>query len=810
MFNMNTFILTILVVGLSGLVAQVLLLRELLISFYGNELTIGIILANWVLLEALGVFLIGKIIDRIKNKINVFIWLQLIFSFMLPVSIYLCRTFKYILGIPYGEAMGLSQIFLSSFFIILPLGFCHGALFSVSTKLYSIYFMVQESIKHFPIPLRKSLKAIAKGDFLEDSAGSIGKVYALETIGTLFGGIILTYLLLPYLDSFEIVFSISFINLAISLFLLKDFPKTKLKYIVLVSIILITYLSLSGSLNKVQRISLNKQWQGRKLLDYRNSIYGNIAVTKEKEQYTFFYNGIPIITTPYPDRQFVEEFGHLPLLFHQAPKDILIVSAGAGGLINEILKHPVEKIDYVELDPLIIEMLKKYPTALTEAELKERRVNIINLDGRFYLRTNPKFYDIILIGMSNQSDLSTNRFFTQEFFSLVKKRLNPDGILALWLPGSLTYISQELRDINFSILNGLKSVYNYVRIIPGDYNIFLASSSEDIMEVDSKLISQRIRQQNIKTEILIPDYLDYRLNKGWLNWFMQSWRGATGQINRDLKPIAVFQTLVFWNKKFSPNFAKILEYFQGLNLKLITIFIILITFFLLFMVQESIPLRAQVKHFPIPLRKSPKVIAEGDFLVFRYFRKMKLVVAYSIFSTGFFGMLTSLILMFSFQVFYGYLYYRIALLISIFMAGIALGSIFMTKNIPKIKKELNLFVVLEVLVIAFSYIMALVITELVVPLQYVSSIFILLFFVCGILIGLEFPLASKIYLGQKESVGETAGVLYGADLLGGWLAGILGGIILLPILGLFNSCIVMVSLKLSSLSLLLLLILMPH
>ncbi len=33
-----------------------------------------------------------------------------------------------------------------------------------------------------------------------------------------------------------------------------------------------------------------------------------------------------------------------------------------------------------------------------------------------------------------------------------------------------------------------------------------------------------------------------------------------------------------------------------------------------FMVQESIPLRAQVKHFPIPLRKSPKVIAEGDFL----------------------------------------------------------------------------------------------------------------------------------------------------------------------------------------------------
>lgn len=739
------FNFTIIVVGLSGIVAQVLLLRELLISFYGNELTIGIILANWVLLEASGVFLIGKIIDRIKNKINIFIWLQLIFSFIFPVSIYLCRTFKYILGIPYGEAIGLSTIFLSSFFIILPLSFCHGSLFSVSTKLYSIYF--------------------------KDSTTPVGKVYALETIGTLLGGIILTYLLLPYLNSFQISFTISFINLAISLILLKDFPKTKLKYILSSSIILFICLSLSGNLSKVQRISLNKQWQGRELLDYRNSIYGNIAVTKEKEQYTFFYNGIPIITTPYPDKQFVQDFGHLPLLFHQAPKDILVISAGAGGLINEISKHQIEKLDYVELDPLIIEMLKKHPTALSEAELKEKRVNIINLDGRFYLRSNPKFYDIILIGLSNESDLSTNRLFTQEFFSLVKKRLNSDGILSLWLPGSLTYISQELREINSSILNGLKNVYSYVRIIPGDYNIFLASSSKDIMEVDSKLISQRIRQQDIKTDILIPDYLEYRLNKRWLNWFMQALSQTTSQINRDLKPIAVFQTLVFWNKEFSPHFAKILQYFQGLNLKLITIFIILITLFLLF--------------------------------IFRYFRKIKLAVAYSIFSTGFFGMLTSLILMFGFQVFYGYLYHRIAVLISIFMTGITLGSIFMTRNILKIKKELNLFVILEVFVIVFSYIMALVITEFVVPLQYISSIFILLFFVSGILIGLEFPLASKIYLGRKESVGETAGALYGADLLGGWLAGILGGIILLPVLGLFNACMVMVILKLSSLLLLL-------
>lgn len=744
-FMMNSFFtLTILIVGLSGIIAQVLLLRELLVSFYGNELTIGIILANWVLLEAAGVFIVGKIIDRIKNEMTIFVWLELILSLLLPVSIYLSRTFKYILGIPYGEAMGLLTIFLSSFLIVLPLSFCHGSLFSVGTKLYSIYF--------------KDLKY------------AIGKVYALETIGTLLGGIILTYLLLPHLDSFEIVLIISFINLAITLVLLKDFPKRKLKYIVLAAIILFTYLPLSGNLSRIQRISLNKQWQGQQLLDYRNSIYGNIAVTKEKEQYTFFYNGIPIITTPYPDQQFVQEFGHLPLSFHQAPKDILVISAGAGGLIGEILKHAIEKLDYVELDPLIIEMLKKYPTALTETELKEKRVNIINVDGRFYLRNSPKLYDIILIGLSDQSDLSTNRLFTQEFFSLVKERLNSDGILSLWLPGSLTYISRELRDLNFSIINSLKSVYGYVRIIPGDYNIFLASSSAGIMEVDSKVILQRIKEQGIKTDILIPDYLDYRLNKRRLNWFMHTTGGATGQLNRDLRPVAVFQTLVFWNKKFSPGFAKILEYFGKLNLKLIGFFIIL-------------------------------AIILPVFISFRS-KKLKSAVAYSIFTTGFFGMLSTLILSFSFQVFYGYLYHKIGILIAVFMAGLALGSIFMTKNIQKIKKERGVFLSLEAAIIVFAIILIFALAGLTVFSYYTSLIFMTLFLISGALIGLQFPLASKIYLGGQGHIGETAGVLYAADLLGGWLAGIFGGIILLPILGLFNTCIVITILKLSSLFLL--------
>jgi predicted membrane-bound spermidine synthase len=84
-----------------------------------------------------------------------------------------------------------------------------------------------------------------------------------------------------------------------------------------------------------------------------------------------------------------------------------------------------------------------------------------------------------------------------------------------------------------------------------------------------------------------------------------------------------------------------------------------------------------------------------------------------------------------------------------------------------------------------------------------SSWYVILFFISGFLTGWEFPLASEIYLAKKENIGLAAGSLYSADLLGGWFAGILGGIVFLPILGLFNTCMVIVLVKLSSVGLLL-------
>ncbi|MCK5063774.1 MAG: hypothetical protein KAQ97_00755, partial [Candidatus Fermentibacteraceae bacterium] len=198
----NRLSLAIVGMGFSGIVAQILILRELFITFLGNELSIGIVLANWLVLEAIGCFIAGKIADRIRNRIETFIGITLLFSLSFPVAIYLIRILKEIIGIGPGEGLGLLHILFSSFLILLPVSIPHGAQFSLGCKAYSDIRSGNFSTS--------GIRRKNKSDYSE--AGPIGRIYVIETIGTIVGGVALTYLLIPYFHSFEIAIGIALLN----------------------------------------------------------------------------------------------------------------------------------------------------------------------------------------------------------------------------------------------------------------------------------------------------------------------------------------------------------------------------------------------------------------------------------------------------------------------------------------------------------------------------------------------------------------------------------------------------------------------
>jgi spermidine synthase len=748
---------SLLIMGLSGIVAQILLLRELLISFLGNELTLGIILANWLILEAIGSFTIGKSVEKVERKVEIFVFFQLFFSAALPFTIYLCRIFKNILLTTPGEGLGFVPIFYSSFLILLPITLPHGALFTYGSKLYSQY-------------VRKD-------------ASSIGKVYVFETIGSIIGGLLMTFLLIQYLNSFQIALIISLINALISTILIWPAPRSpnhpvQIALWVLSGLLsfVFAYSLLSQTSSTIHQFSIHSQWRNLNVIHNENSVYGNITVTKRGEQFTFFTNGVPSITTPVPDIAFVEDFVHFPMLFHEKPESVLILSGGVGGIIHEILKYPVKQVDYVELDPLLLKLVQKFSTPLTRSELADKRVRTHYADSRFFVKRTQDRFDIIFVGLPAPQELQTNRLFSSEFFNSAKKKMNPDGIIVLTLPGSLTYISPELRDLNGCILDTLKGVFRFVKIIPGDVNLYLASNSLPFEKVTTEEIIKRFEVRKIQTSLFTKSYLEFRLHERWMKWFSQSMVGKGVQINSDFRPIGVFLSLSYWNALFSPYLTGIFKWFEGFSLQISIAFMI---FFTLFMAVIFI--------------KRPHLSRQS--------------IPYAIFTTGLAGMMFNLAVIFTFQTFYGYLYHQIGLLIAIFMFGVALSSFSMTRHLDRIEQDSHLFLKIEIRLILFSFLFPFV---FLIPSQYLETpvvslliypVFLTMSFLSGAWIGLQFPLATKIYLGspvKEETFGHTAGLIYGADLLGGFLGGLFGGILLLPILGLKESCFMMAMIKISS------------
>jgi len=745
------------IMGLGGIVAQIILLRELLISFLGNELTLGIILGNWLILVAIGSFFIGKSVEKLERRIEVFVFFQLFFSTALPFAIYLCRMLKNILLTTPGEALGFAPIFYSSLLVLFPVTLPYGALFTYGCKLYAQY----------------------EGE----DASSVGQVYLLETVGSMIGGLLLTFLLIQYFNPFQIAFIISSISASVSVFLIPPVPRGPLFnfrnilcHFSIFLALLFMYLLFTPSAKEINSFSIQSQWKNLNVIHNENSIYGNITVTKRGEQYTFFTDGVPSITTPVPDISFIEDFVHFPMLFHKKPESILILNGGAGGMIHEILKYPVTRLTYVELDPLLLKLVQKFPTPLTQSELSDHRVRIHYMDGRLFAQRTGERFDVIFIGLSTPQSLQTNRLFSSEFFSLSKEKMNSNSILALTLPGSLTYISPELRDLNGCILDTLKNIYHYVRVIPGDVNLYLASDSDFLEKISPNEISRRFEERKIQASLVTRNYIEYRLSERWLKWFWQSMEERKVHINSDFHPLGVFFNLSYWNSLFSPYLTGVFKWYQKNSLilsigKIILITIILATVFI----------------------KKPHLSRHS--------------ITYSIFATGLTGMVFSLATIFAFQTLYGYLYHQIGLLIAIFMFGIASGTFFITKRFDRIKNDSLLFLKTEIAIILFSVLFPFV---FLIPSHHLENkaVYFILYgailimsFLSGTFIGLQFPLANKIYLRsrpEKGMLGQTAGLLYGADLLGGFFGGLSGGVLLLPILGLKETCFIMAIIKISS------------
>jgi len=108
------------IIGFAAVIAQILLLRELVTVFNGNELTYGISLMIWLAATSLGSFLAGKTAKYFKDTLKALIYVELAVSIMVPVEIYFARISKILFNIPAGSLPDLNSIFIISVLSMAP------------------------------------------------------------------------------------------------------------------------------------------------------------------------------------------------------------------------------------------------------------------------------------------------------------------------------------------------------------------------------------------------------------------------------------------------------------------------------------------------------------------------------------------------------------------------------------------------------------------------------------------------------------------------------------------------------------------
>jgi len=746
-------------------IIQVLLIREFIINFQGNELSLGIILANWMLLMALGSWQLGKLADRLSRRVTAFIVTQILVAVVSLLTILFARSINNLVGIEPGEVVGLFHIFYCSLVVLAPLGILHGFQFALGSRILSMD-------SHTP-------------------AVEVGKVYICEAIGTMVGGIMFTYLLVHYLHPLEIALGVGLLSLASALLLLK--PETiawrsreersaKLLVCLVVLTIGLGFHSLfMGSIDALHDVSARWQWTGHNLVYYQNSVYGNVSITQRGEQLNFYESGLPMFSVPDPDIAFNEEVIHFPMLYHPSPRKVLLIGGGIGGTLEQALKHPVDEVHYAELDPLIIEAAREYSPQSFLRALEEPRVSIKYVDGRLFIKNARESYDVIIVTLPSPSTLQLNRLYTSEFFVEVANILKPTGIFSTGIPSSETYLSKEMINHNRCIQETLKEVFAGVLIIPGEHNIFLASAEEQLLSQDLDTLCCRFQSWELETKLLTVDYIKYKLNPVRTERLLAPILTIDKvPVNRDLHPIGCYYNLALWNTMFYPGATGFFDWVSGMALWWFAIPSGLLVFIAL-----AIGLRRKVS--------KPGLVP----------------VAVAIITTGFAGMTFSIILMLALQTLQGYLYQMLAIIIAAFMLGLALGSAYMNRIMYRLRREALALANIELIIVAYSTFVALILVLIFagiakLPFFLPAEVFLsILNCAAGFLVGLEFPLANKIYLAGNERVGQVAGGLYAADLIGGSAGAILASVFLVPILGLPQTCFVIAMLNGASFALLL-------
>jgi spermidine synthase len=300
----------------------------------------------------------------------------------------------------------------------------------------------------------------------------VGTVYAVNTVGAIVGTVIAGFVLIPALGAHAATKVGIIVNLLLAAGLLaasrRPAPAARLGVCAAAIILALGVWALppwdarvmtSGAAIYARSylgVPSEGGWMApprlpgsQQIVYYRDGVSSTVSVHREGNNVFLRINGKTDASTT-DDMPTQLMLGHLALLVHPAPREIAVIGLGAGVTAAAVARHPVTRVDVVEIEPAVVEA-SRFFSQVNDGVLGDPRVHTVLADGRNFLLTAARRFDVIISEPSNPWIGGVASLFSREFFLLARDRLRPGGLMLQWLqaygltPGDFRMVVRTFR-----------------------------------------------------------------------------------------------------------------------------------------------------------------------------------------------------------------------------------------------------------------------------------------------------------------------------------------------------------------------------
>lgn len=286
----------------------------------------------------------------------------------------------------------------------------------------------------FPVAVR-----LAGGPHAQAAAGDpdgrhaagavLGRLYAANTTGGILGAALAGLLLVPLLGVSLTLAAASLVSIAAGLVMAWTCGAARRVPLAMAG------LAAAGVVAGADRAALHVPVGSERLVFYEEGLSATISVLEEVTgTRTIYIDRVPVAGTDTIMLTDQKSLAHVPMLLHPDARRVLTVGFGSGGASWSFARYAgLARVDAVEIDPSVFRAAP-HLTASNHAVWEDPRFHLILEDARNYLASTDVRYDVIATDCTDLRYKSNANLYTVDYFRLVRERLNPGGLVTVWMP----------------------------------------------------------------------------------------------------------------------------------------------------------------------------------------------------------------------------------------------------------------------------------------------------------------------------------------------------------------------------------------